>query len=220
MDCRTAREWMATAVAEDLDAAETLRTHLSQCPSCQAECEELRRTWVLLAAWTDAEPPSRLDRVVLAKVQAETKAARAWVGRLKSRRVWAAAVAAAFLAITASLFLPYEDSLRLCGKIFADAGFSIPALPLAVLVGLPYAFLPLVAVVLAWMFLKANGHKMQGLAVGQAFAVIMVPYVVFACGDLEVPVIGGILLGTVAGATLAGAASQWLIRQSPATVPA
>lgn len=220
MDCRTAKEWMATSVAHASDPSETVRVHLSQCPSCRAELEVWRQTWALLAAWKDAEPPTRVDRAVLAEVQGETEAARTSVGGLKSGPAWAAAAAAAFLAIIASLFLPYQDSLRFCGKLLSDTGVSIPALPLSFFVGLPYAFLPLVAVVLASMFLKANGHKIQALAVGQAFAVIMVPYVAFACGDLEGPVIGGILLGTVGGATLAGAASQWLIRQSPAGAPA
>jgi len=220
MDCRTAREWMATAVAEDLDAAETLRTHLSQCPSCQAECEELRRTWVLLAAWTDAEPPTRLDRATLVKVRAAIDGRRSWLRWLASRWVWANAATAAALAVVASLFVPYQDSLRLCGKLLADVGVPLPPLSLSFLVGFPYAFLPPLVVVLALMVLRGNGQKIQGSAIGQAFTLIMVPYIFFACGDLETMMIAGILLSTVTGALLAGRLSQWLLRHRTESVAA
>jgi hypothetical protein len=220
MDCRTARDGMATAVAEDLDTAETLHTHLSQCSSCQVEFEELRRTWVLLAAWADAEPPARLDRAILAEVRSATETTRSWLGWLASGRVWATGGAAAVLTIVASLVVPYQDSLRLCNKLLSGAGLALPALPLSFLVGFPYAFLPLLGAALPWIYLKGNGQKMHGLTVGQAFSTIMVPYILFACADLEASVIVGILLGTVTGGLLAGAVTLWVTGQQLAGVPA
>lgn len=216
MDCRSAREWMAMSLAEELSEAETLRTHLSQCPSCREEYEAWRRTWFLLGTWADAEPPARLDRAVLEDVRAATERKRSWVRRLGRGWVWANAAAAAVVAVAISLFVPYEESLRFCGKALADAGLALPTLPLSFLVGVPYAFVPLLLVLGGWLYLRRNGHEMQGLMVGQAYALIMVPYVLFACGDLEVIVIAGILLGTVTGALGGSAASQWLIRPRPA----
>jgi hypothetical protein len=61
---------------------------------------------------------------------------------------------------------------------------------------------------------------MQTLTAGQVFAVIMVPYIFFTCLDLEVTMIAGILLGTMAGALLAGMVGQRLIRQWPASAAA
>lgn len=220
MDCSSAREWMATAVAEELEPTEPLRAHLAECSSCQAEFDVWRQSWALLGAWADAEPPARLDRAVLSEVRAQTEASRSWVRRFKSGRVWAAAAAAAFLAVAASLFVPYQESLRVCGKVLSDAGLVLPALTLSFLVGLPYAFLPVLGVVLFWVYVKGNGRKMQGLKVGPAFAVLMVPYIIFACVDLEASVIVGILLGTVTGGLLAGAVTQWVTGQRPAGAPA
>jgi hypothetical protein len=93
-----------------------------------------------------------------------------------------------------------------------EAGLFVPALPLSFLVGLPYALLPLLIVVLAWAYLKGSGRTFHGITVGQAFALIMVPYVLLACADLEAGVIAGILLGTVAGALVGGATGKWLLR--------
>lgn len=216
MDCKSAREWMAMSLAEESSEAETLRIHLSQCPCCRAECEAWGRTWLLLGTWGDKEVPARLDRVVLAEVGAPAEIRGSWLRRLASGRAWAAAVGATVLTIAASLLVPYEASLRICGRALADAGLVIPALPLAFLVGLPYAVVPLLVVAALWLYLGRNGQKMQGFTVGQAFAVMMVPYILFACGDLEVIVIAGILLGTVTGALGGGAASQWLMRPRPA----
>jgi len=220
MDCTSAKEWMATAVAEGSGPPHDVRAHLSQCSTCQAEFEAWNRTWVLLGTWADVEPPARLDRTILAEVRSATETTRSWLGWLASGRVWATGGAAAVLTIVASLVVPYQDSLRLCNKLLSGAGLALPALPLSFLVGFPYAFLPLLGAVLAWMYLKGNGQKMQGLTVGQAFAAIMVPYILFACADLEGRAIVGILLGTVAGALLGGGASQWVIRHRPSGVTA
>jgi hypothetical protein len=220
MDCTTAKEWMAIRVAGEVEATETLRAHLSKCPNCQAEYEASSRTWSLLGTWSDTEPPARLDRTILAEVRAATETTRSWLGWLASGRVWATGGAAAVLAIVVSLVVPYQDSLRLCGRLFADAGFAIPAPLLSFLVGLPYAFIPLLAVALTWMCVKAKGRELQGFMVGRAFAVLMVPYILFACADLEATAIVGILLGTVAGALLGGGASQWVIRHRPRGVTA
>lgn len=220
MDCTSAREWMSIALAGSLEQTENLRLHLSQCPNCREEYEVWRRTWLLLGTWADAEPPAQLDRSILAEVRAATEARRSWLSQLVSMRVWTAAAAATVLAIAASLLVPYEASLRFCGRALADAGLVIPALPLAFVVALPYAGVPLLVVALVWLYLRRNGQKVQGVIVGQAFAVMMVPYILFACGNLEVIVTAGILLGTVTGALLGGAASQWLVRQRPAGVPA
>ncbi|MGH7372323.1 MAG: hypothetical protein ACREJK_10840 [Candidatus Methylomirabilales bacterium] len=176
--------------------------------------------WGLLGSWADTEPPTHLDRTILAEVRAVMKTPRSWFARLARARVWATAAAAAALAVVASLVLPYQDSLRLCGKLLADAGLALPALPLSFLVALPYAFLPLLVVVLAWMYVRGNHRKMHGLTVGQAFAIIMAPYTFFACGDLQAMMIAGILLGTVTGALLGGAVSQWLTQHRPAGAPA
>lgn len=220
MDCRTAKEWMPTALVEGSGPVQDVRAHLSQCPGCRAEFEELKRTWVLLGAWTDAEPPTRLDRTILAEIGAETERGRSWFGRLASVRVWATAAMAVAVAIAASVLVPYENSLRLCGKLLAEAGLSLPALPLSFLVGLPYALLSLLIAGLAWMSLKGNGRVFHGITVGQVFTVIMVPYVLFACVDLETTVVAGILMGTVTGALLGGAVTQWLIRDRPAAATA
>lgn len=220
MDCGTAREWMAKAVAEASDPAEAVRVHLSQCPGCRDEFQALQRTWDLLGAWSETEPPTRVDRTILAEVRAATETSRSRLRALASGRVWAAAAAAAVVAIAASLFVPYQESLRLCGKILGRAGFALPLLPLSFLVGIPYAFVPLVAVALTWMYIKAKGREVQGLMLGQAFVILMVPYVLFACVDLGATVIAGILLGTVAGALLGGVASQWMIRHGPRGVTA
>ncbi|MCI0410249.1 MAG: zf-HC2 domain-containing protein [Acidobacteria bacterium] len=218
MDCRTAREWMATAVAEALDPAEAVRVHLSQCPGCQDEFQAFKRTWDLLGAWSETEPPARLDRAILAG--AETETSRSWLRLVASGRVWATAAVAATLAVVISFFVPYQDSLRLCGTLLGDMGLALPALLLSFLVGFPYAFLPLLGAVLVWMYLRGNDQKMQGLAAGQAFAAIMVPYLLFACADLEAMAIAGILIGTVTGGLLGGAASQWVIRHRPRGVTA
>jgi hypothetical protein len=211
---------MATAVAEGTQPGQQVSAHFSGCPGCEAEFDQLRRTWVLCGTWIDTEPPTHLDRAILAEVSAATETRSAWLGRLASVRVWATAAVAAALAIASSILVPYQDSLRLCDRIFADAGFPIPSLLLALLVGLPYAFLPLLGVLLLWVHLKGNSHKMQTLTAGQVFAVIMVPYIFFTCLDLEVTMIAGILLGTMAGALLAGMVGQRLIRQWPASAAA
>lgn len=220
MDCRTAKEWMATVVAEGADPAQDVRAHLSQCPSCRVEFEASTRTWGLLGTWADTEPSTHLDHAILAEVSAASEDRHSWARRLASGRIWAPAVAAAVLAIAASLIVPYQDSLRLCGELLADAGLALPALPLSFLVGLPYAFLPLLVVVLAWMCVKGNGRKMHGLTVGQAFAIVMVPYILFACGDLEARLVAGMLLGTAGGSLLGGATGEWLVRTRPGGAPA
>jgi predicted anti-sigma-YlaC factor YlaD len=220
MDCTTAKERMATAVAEQPDSAEILGAHLSRCPNCRAEYEEGKRTWSLLAAWADAEPPSRLDRAILAEVRAVSEARRSWLRRLASGRVWAAAAVAAVLAVMVSLLLPYQDALRLCGDVFAGAGLTLPTLPLSFLVGALYAFLPVLVAVPSWMRLQGRRGSLEGMRVGQAFAVIMVPYVLVTCIALEATVIVGILLGTVTGALLGGMVSQWVMRGQPTGAPA
>lgn len=216
MDCRTVREWMTVVLADASDPSQTVSTHLSHCSGCQAEFEAWRRTWLLLGTWADAEPPAHLDRSVLGEVRAATERKRSWVRRLGRGWVWANAAAAAVVAVAISLFVPYEESLRFCGKALADARLALPTLPLSFLVGVPYAFVPLLLVLGGWLYLRRNGHEMQGLMVGQAYALIMVPYVLFACADLGAIVIAGILLGTVTGALLGGTVSQWLIRPRPA----
>lgn len=220
MDCITAREWMATAAAEELAPAEILQGHLSQCPSCRAEFEEWRRTWALLAAWADTEPPTHLDRAILAEVTVRAGRSASWLRRLASGRVWAAAAAAAVLAVATSLFVPYQESLRFCERALGDAGVVLPALALSFILGTLYTFLPLLVAVLPWVRLKGSRWEMRGATVGQAFAIIMVPYILVACIGLEATVTAGILLGTVTGALLGGAVSQWLIDQWPARVPA
>jgi len=115
MDCITAREWMATEVAEDLEPAETLGAHLSGCPKCRAEYEEWRHTWVLLTSWADVEPPPRLDPVILAEVRARAETSPSWFRRLASGRVWAAAAGAAVLAVMVSLLLPLWEGVHWCG---------------------------------------------------------------------------------------------------------
>ena len=219
MDCITAREWMATAAAEELAPAEILQGHLSQCPSCRAEVEEWRRTWALLAAWADTEPPTHLDRAILAEVTARAETSPSWFRQLASGQVWAAAVAAAVLAVMVSFLLPYQDALRLCGNVFTGAGLVAPIVPLSFLVGALYALLPVLVTLAPWMRLRRDGQKMHGIIVGQAFAVIMVPYVLFACVGFEATVIAGILLGTVTGALGGGVVSQLLVRRQHAGLP-
>lgn len=220
MDCNTAKDLMVTAVTEGLNLSETLRVHLSQCPSCQTEFDELRRTWVLCGTWVDTEPPAHLDHAVLEKVRAATERKRSWVRWLGNRWVWANAGAAAVLAVAISLFVPYEESLRFCGRALADAGLALPTLPLSFLVGVPYAFVPLLLVLGGWLYLRRHGRETQGLMVGQAYAAIMVPYTLLACLDLGATVIVGILLGTVTGALLGGAVSQRVMRGQAPGAPA
>lgn len=220
MECGTAKELMAVTVAEDLELAETLGAHFSRCPNCRAEYEEGKWTWALLATWADAEPPSRLDRVILAEVRARAESSPSWLRRLASGQVWAAAVAAAVLAVMVSFLLPYQDALRLCGKAFTGAGLAAPVVPLSFLVGALYALLPVLVTLAPWMRLRRDGQKMHGIIVGQAFAVIMVPYVLFACVGFEATVIAGILLGTVTGALGGGVVSQLLVRRQHAALPA
>lgn len=219
MDCGTAKERMATAVAEDLEPAETLGAHLSGCPTCRAEYEECRQAWALLASWADVEPPPRLDPVILAEVRARAETSPSWFRRLASGRVWAAAAGAAVLAVMVSLLLPYQDALRLCGKAFTGAGLAAPVVPLSFLVGAIYALLPVLVAAPPWMRLKRDGQEMHGITVGQAFAVIMVPYILFTCISFEAMVLAGILMGTVTGALGGGAVSQWLIHRQPAGIP-
>ncbi|MFQ5657807.1 MAG: anti-sigma factor family protein [Candidatus Methylomirabilales bacterium] len=210
---------MATAVAEELDPAEILQGHLSQCPNCRAEYEEWRQTWALLTSWADVEPARRLDRVILAEASARAETSPSWLRRLASGRVWAAAAGAAVLAVMVSLLLPYQDALRLCGKAFTGAGLAAPVVPLSFLVGAVYALLPLLVAVPPWMRLKGDGQAMQGITVGQAFAVIMVPYILFTCISFEATVLASILMGTVTGALGGGALSQLLVRHQHPGLP-
>ncbi len=221
MDCGTAKEWMATAVAEDSQPpeTETLGDHLSRCPNCRAEYEEWRQTWAILTSWADAEPPTGVDRVIMGEVRARTETSPSWLRRLASGRVWAAAAGAAVLAVMVSLLLPYQDALRLCGKAFTGAGLAAPVVPLSFLVGALYALLPVLVAAPPWMRLKRDGQEMHGITVGQAFAVIMVPYILFTCISFEAMVLAGILIGTVTGALGGGAVSQWLIHRQPAGIP-
>lgn len=219
MDCGTAKEWMATAVAEDLQPPETLVAHLSGCPNCRAVHEEWRQTWALLTSWADEEPPACLDRVVLGEVRARRETTPSWLRRLASGRVWAVAAGAAVLAVMVSLLLQYQDAFRLCGKALTDAGLAAPVILVSFLVGAIYALLPVVVTVTPWMLLRGDMSKVRGTTVGEAFAVIMVPYVLVTCVGLEATVIAGILMGTVTGALGGGAVSHWLIRHQHTGVP-
>ncbi len=220
MDCHIAKEWIATAVVEEREQLEALQAHVSQCPSCRAEYEVWKRTWALLGTWGDAEPPAHLDCAILAEVAEQAKTSPSWLRQLANGQVWAAAVAAAALAVMVSFLLPYKDALRLCGKAFTGAGLAAPVVLLSFLVGAVYALLPVLVAVAPWMHLRGDGQKMHGIIVGQAFAVIMVPYVLFACLGFEATVIAGILLGTVTGALGGGVVSQLLVRRQHAGLAA
>lgn len=220
MDCSLAKEWIVTALLGSGEPSESVRTHLAKCSSCQSELDACQRTWAQLGTWADKEPPARLDRAILAAVTERAQTKPSWLSRFAKRRVWATAAAALVLAVIASFLFPYEKALRLCGKVFAGAGLAPQALPISFLVGALYTFLPLVMAVVPWVCLNRTRDSLEGMTVGQAFAVIMVPYVLVTCIGLEATVITGLVLGTVTGALLGGAVSQWVIRHRPTGVTA
>ena len=76
MDCKTCQSVLPDLL---LDAAATASpaasAHLTTCPGCRAEMEELRATLLLLDDWTAPEPSSFFD----ARVQAHLREAQAAV---------------------------------------------------------------------------------------------------------------------------------------------
>ena len=209
MNCEAAREAFLTACVSGSPAPEEAGLHARECPACADETRRLADTWAALGALPLLEPSPRVSRRLRRRLGWEV--ARDALGSVGSwQRAALAGVGGFALSFILSLLLPYDLMVALCraaapetmpaATAYLGAGFLYGLVPMGIVAGLQ----------------GGRGGALAGLVgvleASIVFLVVVVPYVVAACGfppPLLVGFVGGIGLGALGG----GAAAVGLRRR-------
>ena len=209
MNCQDTQEaFLATCMSES-PASEEARLHARECPACAEEIRRLADTWAALGALPLLEPSARVSRRLRGRLR--WAVARDALGSIASwRRAALAGIGGFALSFIFSLLLPYDLMVTLCRAVAPE---TMPAAAAYLGAGFLYGLVPMVIV-----GSLQSGHEgaLPGvvgvLEASVMFLVVVVPYVVAACGfppPLLVGFVGGIALGALGG----GAAATGLRRR-------
>ena len=216
MQCVDARAEMTAYLAEEVGPVVRVQldTHLAGCASCRAEMEAFRETWWALGALPAPRPAPDLEARVLARTTGEALPRRAW-RLLQPLRVPIAALAAVLLSMGLSRLLPYEAAARLCREALEGlplaSGLSDASSPF--LVGILYAALPVLLMVLLTARLNGRRPLVEGGWTAALFGLVLTPYALAVCSALPAAFIGSLLAGLTAGAFTGGLGGFWLGRR-------
>jgi hypothetical protein len=213
MDCITAQQMLAAALASAEPVPAAAQAHAGSCPACAREAQRLAETWAALGVLPALEPSALAGRRLLRRVRREA-AFEALVSPGAWQRAALVGVGAFALALLLSLALPWERLVAACRDLVAQ---GLPAAGAYVLAGAFYGLLPMAA---AGGLQAGLGGRLPG-SVGVVEAVIvflavLVPYVVAACG-FPPPLLAAFAAGLAAGAVAGGLAGHGLARRLVAT---
>lgn len=203
MNCQTAQEMVLDARLAGGSAPDEASAHVRNCPACADEIRRLTDAWAALAVLPLLEPSPRVSRRLRRRICWES--AREAVASVESwQRAALAGVGGFVLSLVLSLLVPYETMVALCQGIAPQVTPS-PGAYLAA--GLLYGVVPMVTVA------GIHGRGPTALAglvgvleAAVVFLMVVVPYVVAACGfppPLLVGFVGGVGVGALAGGAAA-----------------
>lgn len=209
MNCQAAQEAFLTACVSGGPAPEEASLHARECPACAEETRRLADTWATLGALPLLEPSPRASRRLRRRLRWEV--ARETLASVGSwQRAALAGVGGFALSLMLSLLLPYDVMVALCRTVAPE---TMPPATAYLVAGLLYGLVPMVIVA---GLQGGRGGTLAGLVgvleASIVFLIVVVPYVVAACGfppPLLVGFVGGIGLGALGG----GAAAMGLRRR-------
>jgi predicted anti-sigma-YlaC factor YlaD len=205
MDCQAVRELYVEALMAGRPSHEVER-HLAACPPCRGETDTLAAAWAALAALPALEPSPGLARRLHRRVRWE-RIRDAWASSEAWQRAALAGMGGFMVSVVLSLLIPYDTMVAFCQAI---APPSVPLAAAYLTAGVLYGLLPM----LIGSALAARGGRAVGL-VGTleavlVFLLVLVPYVLWRCGEFPVSLLAGFLGGIVLGATVGSAAGTGL----------
>lgn len=209
MNCQAAQEAFLTACVSGGPAPEEASLHARECPACAEETRRLADTWATLGALPLLEPSPRVSRRLRRQLRWEV--ARETLASVGSwQRAALAGVGGFALSLMLSLLLPYDVMVALCRTVAPE---TMPAATAYLVAGLLYGLVPMVIVA---GLQGGRGGALAGfvgvLEASIVFLVVVVPYVVAACG-FPPPLLVGFVAGIALGALGGGAAAMGLRRR-------